>query len=210
MKMTLPALFSRLLCFCFSLLVLCICAAGCASFPGKSLPEYTYADLAPAPEAPEKKTCLIVKDGVGDREMTEAAIAILEKSGIFLKSPERCTATGDEKGNILRIEFQNDLKAGNLAVAMISGFISGATLMIVPGYARDEFVMTVKLRNDEFVKDYAYREYIETWFHLSMLFMMHDHMPSTTVRKIYDRMIMNFMYDYSRDVQQDALVASGQ
>jgi hypothetical protein len=71
-------------------------------------------------------------------------------------------------------------------------------------------VKTVKLRHDGFVKDYVYREYIETWFHLSMIFMMDDHMPSTTIRHIYDKMVMNFLYDYSRDAQQDALVATGQ
>lgn len=182
---------------------------GCASFPGKDLPNYTYADL---PQAPAEKSCLIISDDLKeeDREQTIAVADKLEKSGYFLKAPEHCTPVeGTQIKNSLRIEFQNEIKAGNMAVAIASGFVSGATFLILPGYARDEYVMKAHLKTDKSDREYVYREHMDTWFHLSMIFLMPGRTPPTTVRSIYDKMIMNFLYDYSHDVEQGESVAIG-
>jgi hypothetical protein len=185
--------------------MLCFGLSGCASFPGKDLPNYTYDDLAPAPE--EKMCTVFPENSTGRiREFIDTSIVMFEKSGYFLKAPEHCTPTGDEKHNVMKVDFRNDIKAANLVGALISGFVCGATLTIVPGFARDELVMTIQLkRNDNLVKEYIYREHMDTWIHLFMLFKMADHMPHSAAREIYDRMIMNFLYDYSRDIQQGRL-----
>jgi hypothetical protein len=206
MGKTLPtSLLSHLFRFGLLLIVLCFWVSGCASFPGRDLPKYTYADLAPASE---KKTCLVFPENSDKRtqEFIDAAIAMFEKSGYFLKAPERCTPNGDEKQNLMKVDFRSDLKAVNLIGAVISGFVCGATLTIVPAYARDEFVMTVQFRrNDQLVKEYVYREHMNSWIHLSMLFMMSGHSQHATIHEIYDRMVMNFLYEYSRDIQQGTM-----
>ena len=187
----------------------CFCI-GCASFAGKDLPNYTYADL---PQAPAEKSCLILSDDLSkaDREKMSAVVEKFEKSGYFLLAPEHCSpstpAEGSQKKNSLRIDFQNEIKAGNLALAFISGFVSGATLFIMPAYGRDNFVMKVQLTSDSRNKEYVYREYMDTWLHLSMIFLIPSRAPSTTVKSIYDKMIMNFLYDYSHDVQQGESLA---
>ncbi len=157
--------------------------------------------------------CLVVSEkGVGrNREILDKTIAMLEKSGYFLKAPERCTPNKDDRHYDIQVHLKNEVKAGNMAVAVISGFICGATLTVIPAYARDEYVLTVELkRNDQPVKEYVYREHMNSWIHFSMLFMMPNHMPWTGVHVIYERMIMNFLHDYSRDVRQGMLIAIDQ
>ena len=190
------------------ILIVSCCSIGCASFPGKNLPNYSYSDL---PKAPAEKACLIISDDIKQtgRENTIEVANKLEKSGYFLKAPEHCTPTeGMQTKNSLRIDFQNEIKAGNMAVAIVGGFVSGATFLILPGYARDEYVMKAQLKTDKSNKEYVYREHMDTWFHLSMIFLMPGRTPPTTVKSIYDKMIMNFLYDYSHDVQQGELPQS--
>ena len=179
---------------------------GCASFSGKEIPAYSYADLAPASA---EKMCLVVKtDGNGTNKYLDTAIDMFEKSGYFLKSPEHCSPTGEEIQNGLSIGFRNDFKFSNMAVAVISGFMSGASMTIIPGYGRDEYILNVRLANKKrLIKEYTYHEHIDTWFHLSMLFVIAGHMPGDTVQEVYARMLMNFLYDYSHDVQQGKLAA---
>lgn len=190
------------------LLMFCFWVSGCASFPGKHLPDYTYADLAPAPE--EEKICLVSSDKREKKaeDAPDATIAMFEKSGYFLKAPEHCTPTGDPVQKGFKVYFRNDTGFAGMAFAAASGFVSGASLLIIPAYARDDFVLTVQLKKyDQLVKEYVYHEHMNTWLHVSMLFMMPGRMPRATIHKIYARMIMNFLYDYSHDVQQGKLAA---
>lgn len=186
--------------------------SGCASFPGRDLPVYSYADLA---LAPADKLCLVTAATAtlsdGDREIIDTTLAMLEKSGYFQRAPGQCAPNREEEQTSIQWDFRNDTRAGNRAVAFISGFISGFTFTIVPGFGRDEFQLTVRLRkNDQVVKEYVYREHIDTWTHFSLLLMMSDHKPRDAVREVYTRMIMNFLHDYSRDVQRASRIAAGQ
>ena len=193
-----------------SFLAISLWLSGCASFSGKDLPLRTYADLAPAPE---EKMCLVTQPSSSisgeSREVVDTTFAMLEKSGFFLKAPEHCTPDEKEIHNSIKWDFHNDTPAGNKAFAIMSGFICGFTFTLVPGFERDELQLKVQFRkNDQLVKDYVYRERVDTWIHLSMLVMMLNHHPRDTVREIYERMVMNFLYDYSHDVQSAKNVAA--
>lgn len=190
--------------------VLYIFVSGCASFVSKDLPTYTYADLPPAVG---EKTCLVIADDLQKevRETTEETIAMLEKSGYFLKSPERCTPQSPGSVNSITFDFKNEHKAVNFVVGFISGFISGSTFTIFPAYGRDDFKLTVQFKmNGELIREYVYRDHINTWIHLSMLFIMSDHKPRDIIRQVYERMIMNFLYDYSREGQRQRWLAMDQ
>ena len=202
---------SRMPVLALSLLVLGLWLSGCATFPGHDLPSYTYVDLPPAPA---DKMCLVSTQTTTltdeAREIIDTTFAMLEKSGYFLKAPEHCTPDDEERTDIKWV-FRNDTPAVNFAAAFVSGFISGFTFTIVPAFARAEILMTVQFsKNGKLLKEYAYREHADTWMHLSMLFMMSAHSPSTAARDIYNRMTMNFLYDYSRDVQQPKRIAIDQ
>ncbi len=185
--------------------------SGCASFPGKEIPDYSFRDLAPPPT---EKICLVVPETVPEKNRTsmEEAIAVLEKSGYFLKAPERCTPDGESIQYALSLDFRNDVKAANIAVAILTGFISGYTLTIVPGYGRDDFILTAEFRkkDGQLIKKYVYQDHINTWIHLTMLFMMPNHNPRAAINEIYQRMLMNFLYDFSRDVQKGSLAMQTQ
>lgn len=183
----------------------CLLVSGCASFPGKEIPDYAYTDLAPAPA---EKICLLVPEAVPEenRQMFEELIAVLEKSGFFSKAPEHCTPNGNTVHYALSVTFKNDLKAGNVAVAFVSGFISGFTLTIIPAYGRDDFVLIAEMKtNGQLLKKYVYKDHINTWIHLTMQFKMSDHRPRAVINEMYHRMLMNFLYDFSRDVQKGLL-----
>ena len=184
---------------------LCLLVSGCASFPGREIPDYAYTDLAPAPA---EKICLRVLETVPEenRQMFEESIAVLEKSGFFSKAPEHCTSTGNTVHYALSVKFKNDLKTGNMAVALVSGFISGFTLTLIPAYGRDDFVMTAEIKADgQLLKKYVYKDHINTWIHVTMLFEMSGHRPRAVINEMYHRMLMNFLYDFSRDVQKGLL-----
>jgi hypothetical protein len=194
-------------------LLTCILFTGCASFPGKNLPDRTFVDLAPEPEDPAKKLCLVTPDmstiSEADRELYAVSVAMLEKSGLFLKVPEHGTPSGQPTQKHIKLDFRPEFKAGDIAVAVISGIVSGLTLTIVPAYARDSFVLTVQIRlGEELVKESVYREQMNTWIHLSMLFMLPEHWPRNVIGEIYDRSIMNFLYDYSHDMETRSLLAN--
>ena len=189
-----------------SLLAFGLYLSGCASFPGKDLPMYTYTDLAPAP-ADKDKMCLetsptgTLQDEI--REFIDTTFTILEKSGFFLKAPEHCKQNDEEKLTDIKWIFRNDTPVENRVFAFVSGFVSGFTFTILPAFERDELLLKVQfLKSGRLMKEYAYREHVDTWMHLSTLFITSDHKPNDITREIYHRMIMNFLYDYSRDMHQ--------
>ena len=58
------------------------------------------------------------------------------------------------------------------------------------------------------MKEYVYREQMNTWIHLSMLFMLPDHWPRNVIGEIHDRSIMNFLYDYSHGMETRSPLAN--
>ncbi len=189
-----------------SLLVLGFLFSGCASFPGNELPVYTLTDLPPA-ASPEKSVCLLsVPDKGCDEECQEnfkPIMEMFEKSGYFQKAPEHCTPGSNEKGFSINFTNETDYKFGNIALAVISGFICGATYGIVPAYERTDFTVKAQLKkNDNLLKEYVYREHVDTWIHPLMLIKMRDYSPNATAKEITKRVYMNFLHDYSLDVQQ--------
>ena len=146
-----------------------------------------------------------------NRKIIDESIAVLEKSGYFSKAPERCSPSGKPIHYALALDFRNDLKATNLVGAFLSGFISGFTLTIIPGYGRDDFILTAEFKKDnQAIKKYVYKDHMNTWIHLTMLFMMTNHSPRTTINEIYQRMLMNFLYDFSHDMQKGSLAMQTQ
>lgn len=176
---------------------------GCASFPGHDLPAYTFEDFPPAPR-PEQKVCLIIHDDKNCdkecREFNDSINDMFEKSGYFLKYPEHCSPNPNANHHNLIFNFEPDREPGYMAIAVISGFIGGATFGIVPAFERDHLLFKFRLqKNDELLKEYVYREYVDTWIEILMLFKMSDHSSETAVKEVFKRVYMNFLHDFSHD-----------
>ena len=87
-------------------------------------------------------------------------------------------------------------------IASMSGFISGATFFVIPAYGRDIFIMTVVVKKGDYVlKTYNYKDHIDTWFQLILLFLMPFNFPPSVYDSVMDNMIMNFAHDFSSDLQ---------
>lgn len=190
-------------------LILFLVVNGCATFPGKDIPIYTFADL---PLAPENKQCLVISDKCTKETCADidAIIATFEKSGYFLKAPEHCTPKDDYKSNAMKMDFDWNFRTGPYLVDLVNHFISGFTFTILPARGRDYYVMTVQIkRNDQIVKQYVYRDHIERWIQLFYLFKRPepDYSYQVALHEMYDRMVMNFLYDYARDVQKGEIFA---
>lgn len=132
--------------FCLALL------AGCAAFPGDELPATPFR--AP-PEAQQHRPNVLVefnfyRGEAQAKDATSIAVAreglkpqlreVLERSGLF----ERITLVpepGKPDDALLRLKLYNDT---SYAAAIASGLITGATFFLVPGTAKDDYVLTAE------------------------------------------------------------------
>ncbi len=190
-------------------LALLLFGSGCATFPGKDIPAYTFADFPPAPE---NKQCLVISDKCtkGTCPDVDTIISLLEKSGYFLKGPERCIRNSTDKSKAMNVNFDQTFRTGPYLVDLINAFVSGYTLTLIPGRYREYYVMKVQFKhNDQVVKQYEYHDHIESWTQLFYLFKRPDpdYSKNTAVHEMYDRMIMNFLYDYTHDLQKGDVFA---
>ncbi len=182
------------------------CVAGCASFPGRELPTYVYEQMsAPANKISvtyDVKAIMLGKENAKTAEDVNKEISrILSESPIFTQAVAG-TGTGDYH---FSFALRNE---GNEVLAFISGFISGFTFTVIPAYAKDNFIMTIDVkRGERLLKTYSYRDHMNTWIQLLLVFLTPSHLPGDVAKSIVDNMVMNFVHDFAKDVQSGAIVA---
>jgi hypothetical protein len=89
---------------------------------------------------------------------------------------------------------------GNLGLAAASGFISGLTLLIIPGYARDEYTLVAEVSHgSEVLNRYEYHDSMATWTQILLIFAMPFKFPSTVADQVIDNMIWNLLADLEKD-----------
>jgi hypothetical protein len=181
-------------------------AAGCASFPGRELPSYSYEQI---PVPPNKisatydvKAIMLGKENANSAEAVKKEIQkILSESPVFAQA----AAGAGMSDYHFSFVFRNE---GNEALAFISGFISGFTFTVIPGYARDNFILTVEVKQgDRVVKTYTYHDHMNSWIQVLLVVLTPSHWPGDVGKSIVDNMIMNFVHDFAKDVQSGAVVA---
>jgi hypothetical protein len=92
----------------------------------------------------------------------------LEQSGMF-GQVARADAGGRGVEH-LEITINN---TGNMGVALATGVLSGLTLTVLPGYARDKYELTAALvRNGVVVANYRFEARVSTWIELFLVFGM--------------------------------------
>lgn len=137
----------------FAALLFLLLLAGCAAFPGDELPSQPFR--APASERQQRPKVLVefnfYRGEVEDaKEATSIAVAreglkprlrqVLEHSQLFdriILVPE----PGRPDDALLRLKLYNST---SYAAAIASGLITGATFFLVPGTARDDYVLTAE------------------------------------------------------------------
>lgn len=178
--------------------LLCLIAVGCASFPGKEFPKYSYDQITirePKPPIDYDATFLSLgRENARAVNIFQGEIEkIFSKSSVFSNFR---AGTGKE-----RYHFSLVLKnEGEIAAAMLSGFISGLTLTILPAYARDDHILTVDVkRENQLIKQYRYNHYLDTWIQLFLIFMTPTHAPLDVAKGVIDDMLLAFLHDLQKD-----------
>lgn len=171
---------------------------GCASFPGNELPKYSYDQLT----VPQQKVAIdfdarfvsFGKENAGGVKFFQDRIEkVFAKSQVFAGSS---AAVGSAPYH-LSLTLEN---SGNLGGAMITGFLSGLTFTVLPGYAKDEYLLKVDVKQgDTLLKQYQYRDHMETWVELFMIFGMPSHLPKDTAGEVIDNMLLHLVADLQKD-----------
>jgi hypothetical protein len=176
----------------------CLSVVGCASFPGKQLPIYTYEQIAPQDPKPSidydaKFISLGRENAAAVRILQEEIEKVFNRSNLFSTIS---AGIGSEKYH-LSIVLKDE---GNVALAFLSGFISGLTFAVLPAYGRDEYVLSVDVKKgDQLLKQYQYKDHMNSWIQLFLIVLTPTHWPPDVAKNIIDNMLLNFLHDVEND-----------
>jgi len=182
-------------------------AIGCASFPGKELPTYTYESMTvPAAKLTvsyDVKALSLGRDNAGLAKGMQEEIEKVFKASPLFNQVAPGVGTGEYQYSFT---LRNE---GNAGLAFASGFISGLTLTIIPAYAKDEYILSVDVKKgNQALKTYTYQDHLDSWIELFLIFLTPSHWPPTMAKELIDNMLMNFLHDFWRDLSSGVLVAS--
>ena len=190
--------------------ILAVCVlAGCASFSGKRLPTCTYAQL----QSPPKKVTATydvkafniygIEDKIAATRLDFRVHKVLSSSLIFTDIKPGF-GQGDYHYSFI---FRSD-GMPPAPVAFLNGVVSGLTLCMIPAFARDIFIITVEVKQDNRVlKSYTYTDHMDTWIQLFLIALTPFNFPSNISDAVIENIIMNFLYDFTNDIHSGSYLA---
>ncbi len=190
--------------------ILAVCIlAGCASFPGKQLPTYTYGQLTSLPKKITATYDIKAFSIYGVEDHTSATRLDFKVQKVLSSSPifsDIKPGAGQSDYHYSFI-FRND-GMPPLPVAFLNGVISGLTLCMIPAYARDIFIITVEVKQDDRVlKTYTYQDQMDTWIQLFLVALTPFYFPANISDAVIENIVMNFLYDFTKDIHTGAYLA---
>lgn len=162
-------------------MALVLTLTGCASFPGDQVPETKLPSMASYQQRPSVFVDFTFYQGkASDKnaiEMPQAKEALkpqleasLRDSGLFSRYTldEFQKQPGDYT---LKLNVYN---SGSAGAAMVSGMITGFSLFVIPGSAKDEYTMTLEVLDDQGqpVLSGQNHDSVRTWMGLIFIPMM--------------------------------------
>ncbi|QDD87644.1 hypothetical protein [Pseudomonas oryzihabitans] len=183
--------------------------AGCAAFPGDELSSQPFR--APASEQQHRPNVLVefnfYRGEAQDKDATSIAVAreglkptlrqVLERSGLF----DRITlvpAIGQPDDALLRLKLYNST---SYAAAIASGLITGATFFLVPGTAKDDYVLTAEWlppasQTPLRAKNAAS---VRTWMGIWFLPLAASHSAGTAIEETFRRQVNDVLKQLQAD-----------
>lgn len=178
-------------------MALALTLAGCASFPGDQVAETTLPSMASYQQRPSVFVDFTFYQGKATdsnaievpqaKEMLKPQLeASLRDSGLF----SRYTLDEFQKqpGDFtLKLNVYN---SGSAGAAMVSGMISGFSLMVIPATAKDEYTMTLQVLDDQGqpVLSGQNSDSVRTWMGLIFIPMM-GNTPAEAVSDSFRRQL---------------------
>lgn len=171
--------------------------AGCASFPGDQVAETTLPSMSGYQQRPgvfvdfnfyrgEAGSATAVEVPQGRDLLKPQLEAALRDSGLF----SRYTLDQFQKqpgDYTLKLSVYN---SGSEGAAMVSGMITGFSMGIIPGSAKDEYTMTLQVLDEQGqpVKVGENHDSVRTWMGLVFLPMM-AHTPADAINDSFRRQL---------------------
>jgi len=199
---------------------------GCASFPDSEFPRVEkLPDRSTFKNKPsvyvDVKTFMDQTEDLSKTIENPAAVGhfkssvekVTKESGLFSKytlDPFQ----GKEMDYVVKLEMINHVP--NIGGAVVSGFITGFTLFVIPGAATDHYVLRAKVQDKggSTIKSYEYRSSVTTWFGIWLL-PFAGNSPQTVipehweymVKRAYEQIINDNLMRYSALPAEPAQVA---
>ena len=177
---------------------LCLLATGCASFAQNELPIRDLSSLDPEAETPAIVYTLRFSS-MGQENAVGLSIFEERVSSVFSESQAFSSFGPGIGGETYSLELSLD-NSGDAGLAMASGFISGLTFFVLPGYAKDEYTLVAEVRRDlKLVQRYQYHDSMATWIGIVFIPWMTSRFPVTVANSVIDNMLWNLLADMQRD-----------
>ena len=125
--------------------------------------------------------------------------SLFYENGIF----RRPVADGAAPGLHIRILLEKKCPIDS-ATSLLSAYaqwFSGVTLAIIPLHNRWDYFMAITVQGgDQVLKQYAYRQHMNIWYQFPLFLILNPFFdPKDTERKIIHDLLLNFLYDLSKD-----------
>jgi hypothetical protein len=201
MKIQKRTLFIR---YSFIILLSAQFASGCISFPGKELPTYTH-DRIPAPER-KSTVSFEVKAFSSEGGLEANPWYVNEVQKILTQSPSFAQVVQNKGEGDYHCAFFFRVDPDNEALSNLSVILSGATYFVLPVYAQNNIQLAVAVRQGgETIRLYTYRDHLTMFGEILLLPVMLFYPPRNIAEFVVDNMVMNFINDFSRELQSGAL-----
>lgn len=183
----------------FTVLFVLAACSGCVSFQGKKLAHVDMNTLQ-ASAGPEKPAVgFDVKWSVSDREHPAGTSMFQGDVDRLFRESQLFSNVSQGKGQPYHISLSMN-NWGNKGAASVSGFFSGLTLGLIPAYAKDNYTLTVDVKQGETaLKQYKYEDCMKSWIQLFLIFGMPGHTPNKVALKVRENMVLNFLQDLQND-----------
>lgn len=114
---------------------------------------------------------------------------------MLARHPVLATATPDVETASLHLDFTLT-NTTNRLVAVLTGLACGLTFTLIPGYARDDFILVVELRDGAVVKRrLEYRDAVTTVVHAAAVFTPRESQPRYVVENVVDDILQHALRD---------------
>lgn len=170
--------------------------AACASYSGKELPEYSFAQIPmrehrPTVEVAARFSAYGRENAAGARFFRTETDRVFSESKVF----SDIGAAGAKHRITLRLSVKGDAFRFSLA-----SIVSGLSLAVIPTYSSEEYVLQAEVSEGKTtLKKYEYRDRVETWVQLFLVVLAPWRRPGETTAKVVDNMLLNFLHDLQRD-----------
>lgn len=176
-------------------------STSCVSLSGNQLPKVANTPATNVKKVPITYTFKAGSNLAGGQaEFAEPQRSKVEKPLVdALNKSERFSSVSQGKGGGVHVDV--DVRNhGNAAAATISGFVTGASFLTIPGFATDHYKLTATARTASGqTRRYELNESVTTVIWLPLIVATPFAHPASVFPKVHENMYRNLIVNMERD-----------